>query len=171
MDPQITALIAIAVGIVLCLFGFKIQKFVITLAWFALGFTIAERIGSNFITSANTLLLIEVISGIVLASLGYKLEKLALCIAVAYMSFETVGTYITGFDQMMTFAIQLGISLLLGILSMLFIKPILIVITSIAGASLIKSYLPVFITLEANILLIIAIVFAVAGFIIQLKSN
>lgn len=171
MDPKLTALIAIAVGLILCLFGFKIQKFVITLAWFVLGFTIAEKIGSNFITSSNTLLLIEVISGIVLASLGYKLEKLALCIAVAYMSFETVGTFITGFDQLMTFAIQLGVSILLGILSTLFLKPILIVITSIAGAALIKSYLPVFIALEANVLLIIAAVIAIMGFLIQLKSN
>lgn len=171
MDARITALIFIGVGLVLCLYGFKIQKLVITLAWFGVGYSIAGYVGGNFIEAANILLIVKVVSGLILASMGYKLEKLALCIAVAYLVYTSIGPYITEYEGAMAFAIQLGISLVVGILSTLFIKPILICITSIAGATIVKQYIPTFITLQPNILFIGFIVLAVCGILIQLKSN
>lgn len=171
MDSRITALIFVGIGFILCMYGYKIQKLVITLAWFCIGYTIAGYIGGNFIEAANTLLIIQIVAGLVLASMGYKLEKLALCLAVAYLTYTTIGPYITGFESTMSFAIQIGISLLVGILSILFIKPILICITSIAGATLVKQYVPVFITLQSNILFIGFIVLAVCGILIQLKQK
>lgn len=171
MDANVSALISIIIGLIFCLFGFKVQKFVITLAWFAIGFTIAGKIGSNFIEATNTLLIVKIASGIILASLGYKLEKIALCIAVAYLTYNSIGSYITGFDKTMTFVIHIGVSLLAGIISTFFIKPILICVTSIAGATIIKQNIPAFITLQPNILFIVFVVIAVFGIIIQLKNT
>ena len=170
MDSRIIALIAIIIGIVICLAGFKIQKLVITLAWFALGFYIAGQIGGNFIEASTNLLIIQVVTGLILASLGYKLEKLALAIAVGYLTYSSIGPYITGFEGNMVIAVQIGISILVGILSMLFIKPIVIVVTSVAGATLIKTYLPTFIALQSSVLTLIFIGCVAIGIIAQLKS-
>ena len=171
MDANVSALIAIAIGLALCLFGFKIQKSVIAIAWFGIGFTLADKIGSNFIEAANILLIVKIVAGILLASVGFKLEKLAIAIAVGYLTYTSIGAYITGFEESLKLIIHIGISIGAGILSMLFIKPILICITSIAGATIVKEYLITFITLEPSVLMIGTIVLAVVGIIIQLKTT
>ncbi len=171
MNLDMTALIILGISLVLCFFGFKVQKFVITLAWFALGFTLAGAIGGKFL-DGNTLLIVEIVVGIILGSMGYKLEKLALAIAVAYLTYITIGPYITGYEKGVTLIIHVALSLGAGILATFFIKPILIGVTSIAGATLIKQYLPVVIpSLTTQVTLIIAIVIAVLGLLTQFKSN
>ena len=171
MNLDMTALIILGISLILCFFGFKVQKFVITLAWFALGFTVAGAIGANFL-EGNTLLIVKIVAGIILGSMGFKLEKLALAIAVAYLTYITVGPYIKGFEQGVTLIIHVGVSLGAGILATFFIKPILIGVTSIAGATLINQYLPVVIpALAGQIALIIAIVIAVLGLLTQFKTN
>lgn len=171
MDSRITALIAIIVGTAFCLAGFKIQKLVITLAWFAIGFSISGQICANFIEAANILLIVQIVIGCILGSMGYKLEKLALAIAVGYLTYTSIGPYITGFEENLITVIQVGISILIGILSTLFIKPIVIFVTSIAGATLIKQYIPVFVSLEPTIITIIFIACIVIGILSQLKSS
>ncbi len=171
MDSRITATIAIIIGAALCLSGFKIQKLVITLAWFAIGFSLSGQLCSNFIEADNILLIVQLVVGCILGSLGYKLEKLALAIAVAYLTYTSIGPYIKGFEGNLAIAVQVGISILVGILSTLFIKPIVICVTSVAGASLIKEYIQVFITLEPTILTVIFLACAAIGILSQLKSN
>lgn len=171
MTPEISALIAILIGILMCFAGFKIQKLFISLVWFVIGFSLAKYIGGNFIENSQMLLAVEIIVGIIVGSLGFKLEKLALFIAVSYLVFKTIGPYITGLDKGVALIVQGGISLLVGALSTLFIKPILIIVSSIAGANIIKAYLPTLIGLSSNIILIIVIVIAVLGALVQFKSN
>lgn len=171
MNLDITALIILGISLILCFFGFKVQKLVITLAWFALGFTVAGAIGSNFL-DGSTLLIVEIVVGIILGSLGYKLEKLALAIAVAYLTYISIGPYITGFEEGVRLIIHIGGSLLAGILATFFIKPILIGVTTIAGATLIKQYLPVVLpVVPPQIALIIAIVIAIFGLLTQFKTT
>ncbi len=171
MNFDIETLIILGISLILCFFGFKVQKLVVTLAWFALGFTVAGAIGGNFL-DGNTLLIVEIVVGIILGSLGYKLEKLALAIAVAYLTYISIGPYITGFEEGVRLIIHIGGSLLAGILATFFIKPILIGVTSIAGATLIQRYLPVLIPAIPNqVALIIAIVIAVLGLLTQFKTN
>jgi len=171
MNFDVTSLIILGISLVLCFCGYKVQKFVVTLAWFALGYTVAGMIGDNFVTG-NTLLIIKLVAGIILGSMGFKLEKLALAIAVAYLTYISVGPYITGFEKEVTIIIQVAVSLLAGRLATFFIKPILIGVTAVAGATLIKQHLPVIIpSLGAQVTLIIAIVIAVLGLLTQFKTN
>ena len=171
MNLDVTALIILGISLILCFFGFKVQKLVITLAWFAIGFTLAGLIGTKFL-EGNMLLIVKITAGLILGSMGLKLEKLALAIAVAYITFITVGPYINGFEEGVTLIIKVGVSLGAGILSTLFIKPILIGITTIAGASLINQYLPVVIpSVTGQIALIVTIVIAVLGLLTQFKTN
>lgn len=128
-----------------------------------------KEIGAHFISNNNLLLLLQIISGIVLGSVGFKLEKLAVCIAISYLTYITITPYITGFEKEVMTIMHFGISLLLGILSTLFIKPILVIVSSFAGANIILHYLPLLITLDYNLLLIIAIIIGVMGVLVQFK--
>lgn len=171
MNLDVTSLIILGISLILCFFGFKVQKLVVTLAWFAIGYSLAGIIGGNFLTG-NTLLIVKIVVGVILGSLGFKLEKLALAIAVGYLTYITIGPYITGFEKGVTLIIHVAASLGAGILATFFIKPILIGVTSIAGATLIKQYLPTVIpSLSSQIVLIVSIVIAVLGLLTQFKTN
>ncbi len=173
MDSNLIALIAIVIGIILCFFGFKVQKLVVGIALFGLGWSLAGDIAVRFITDSNVLLIIKIVVGLILASLGYKLEKLALAVSVAYLTYTAIGSYVSslGFDSGITLIIHVCGSLLAGILATFFLKPILIGITSIAGATVIKDYLPTLVKLDATVALIITVVVTVLGLLYQFKSN
>lgn len=171
MNLDTTALITLGISLIMCFLGFKVQKLVITLAWFIIGYKLAGVVGGNFL-DGNTLLITQIVVGIILGSLGYKLEKLALAIAVAYLTYISIGPYITGFEEGIRLIIHIGGSLLAGILATFFIRPILIGITAIAGATLIRENLPIVIpSITSQIALITAIVIAVLGLLTQFKTT
>lgn len=170
-DNDILRIGAILVGIVLCTNGFKIQKLLITIAWFCIGFLLSSLIVPNFIDSNNICLIINFVVGILLGSIGYKLEKLAILIAVAYLVYSSIGPYIKGLDPNIALLIHYGVSLLVGVLATFFIKPIMIITSSLAGSNLIKTYVPTLIAIPGNILTIIVIVIFAAGIIIQFKTS
>lgn len=171
MNLDVLALIILGIGLIFCFFGFKVQKLVITLAWFAIGFSLAGLVAGNFL-EGNILLIVKIVVGVIIGSLGFKLEKLALAIAVAYLTYITIGPYITGFEKGVTLIIHYGVSIGAGILATFFIKPILIGVTAIAGAALIKQQLPIIIpSLSSQVVLIASIVIAVFGLLTQFKTN
>ena len=171
MNLDVTTLVILGISLILCFFGFKVQKLVVILACFALGYSLAGTIGGKFL-DGNTLLIVKIVVGIILGSMGFKLEKLALAVGVAYLTYISIGPYITGYEKSVTLIIHAGLSLGAGILATLFIKPILIGVTAVAGSTIIKQYLPVVIpSLTTNVTLIIAIVFAILGLLTQFKSN
>lgn len=171
MTPEIKALIAILLGLLFCFSGYRVQKFLITVVWFIIGYEIVALVGAEYITNKDTLLIIEIIAGFILASVGYKLEKFALFVTVAYLTYITISPYITFFSKEMNLLVQGVTALLMGGLSIILIKPILIIATSVSGASIFYQYLPVIVNLDAKILLIVAVVIAVLGIIVQFKNN
>lgn len=171
MTPEIKALIAVLLGLLFCFSGYKVQKFLITVVWFVIGFEIVKIVGPRFITNSNTLLIAEIIAGFILASVGFKLEKMALFVTVAYLTYITVSPYITGFEKEVNLIVQGVVSLVAGGLSILFIKPILILATSISGAGVIYQALPAIVKLDGQLLLIVVVIVAVLGIIVQFKSN
>ncbi len=173
MPEQVMSLIILIMGILLCFFGFKIQKMLIMVAWFLIGYNLVGYANGYFhlITDSTVLIIVSIVVGILLAGAGFKLEKIALFIAVAYLTFTSIKAYIPIEDPRIALLVQGALSLVAGALSTLFIKHILIGVSSFAGGALIKQYLPVFITIPANILLILVIVIAVAGVLVQLKTS
>ncbi len=170
-DNNILAIGAVLIGLALCTSGFKIQKLIITLAWFAIGYVLAGYIVPYFDLSSNINTIIQIVAGIILGSLGFKLEKLALLIAVAYLVYGSLSLYIKELDPNMVIVVKLVISVLVGTLATFFIKPIMIIVTSLAGSSIIKAYLPVFLTIPSNVLSIVILVIFVGGAIIQFKTS
>lgn len=171
MSEEVMSLIILIAGILLCFCGFKIQKVLIMVVWFLIGYNLAQYVCVNFIDNGTLLIVISIVVGLLLAGVGYKLEKLALFIAVSYLVFKSIGSYIHIEDTRLAFMIHGAIALICGALSTLFIKVILIGVSSFAGAALIKEYLPLFITMQASILNIVVLVILVIGVIVQIKTS
>ena len=88
MPEQVMSLIFLIVGILLCFFGFKIQKMLITVAWFLIGYNLVGYANGYFhlIADDTILIIVSIVVGLLLSGVGYKIEKLALFIAVAYLT-------------------------------------------------------------------------------------
>lgn len=169
---ETTAIAAIIIGLVLSFFGFKIQKLVIIFAWFVLGFNLGNELLPHVLSDKTIITVISLVIGLLLGSLGYKLEKLALFIAVTYLVFKSVGSYLPSVsDPNLALLIKAGVSLIAGALSVMLIKPILIGVTSIAGVTIIKDYISVFVSLSASTLNIGALILIIIGILYQLKTT
>lgn len=171
MDPRITAVIYLIAGLLLILSGFKIQKLVLTITWFFIGYNLAHKIGANFIGADNILLLVSVVAGFILASIGFSLEKAAIAITVAYITYKVVGPYLTGMDKNVLLITRVGLSLIVGILSLLFVRPILIITTTILGSELITVGAKTLITMSNPVPIIIFIVALLIGLSVQFKQS
>ena len=161
----------IVAGILLALFGYKIQKIVLTLASFALGFTLSNAIMPNIINDNTIVLVFNIVIGILISGIGLKLEKFAIGSAVAYIAYLSLDTYANILPFDLTPIIQAAISLAVGITAMLLIRPILIITTSIGGVSILLSGLSNYIEIPNNIYLIILIVAIALCALVQFKTN
>lgn len=161
----------IVVGLLLALFGYKIQKITLSLVCFLLGYSLANLVTPNFITDNTIIIVINIIVGILVSGLGIKLEKLAIGASVAYLVYISLSSYtgILPFD--MTPAIQAAIALAGGIAAMLLIKPVLIIVTSIGGVSILLNGLATYITIPSNLYLIVLLVVILLCALIQFKTN
>ena len=83
----------------------------------------------------------------------------------------SIGNYITGVDPNVKLMIQAGIALIVGALATMFIKHIIIIVSGIAGASLVQQYLPALFNIPIGILTIITLIIGVAGIFYQFKTN
>ena len=168
---EVTPIILCLVGIVLCLCGYKIQKVVITLTWFLIGFNLSVLILPNVITDDTTALISSLIIGVICGALGFKLEKLALFITVAYLTYLFLKRILVFDEYYMNLLIRGGISLLLGAVSVLLIRPILIIASTLGGVSLIYENLPSLITIDNNVAIIICIIIIIISLIYQFKTT
>ena len=171
MNFDLTAIIFILIGIVLSFYGYKAQKFLVIVACFFFGFTLAGEVLTTYIADEKVLLLVKALIGLVLSLVGLKIEKLAIFLGVSYLVYMSIGAYITGMDPTIKLMIQAGIALIVGALSTMFIKHIIIIVSGIAGAALVQQYVPVIYNVPIGILTIITVVIAVAGILYQFKTN
>lgn len=171
MDLIVTPLVAIIIGIVLCFFGYKVQKALIVLGWFLIGYQIAKGVCVNFIDAEQVLVIVSAIIGLLFSLLGLRLEKLAIFIAIAYFAYGAVIPYITYFEPIVNILIAVLVGIVVGLIALKLIKPIIILVTAAYGATLIKTYLPKLVTLPAIVLTIGFFVLLVAGIVTQAKTN
>lgn len=173
MNIELETIVSLVLGILFLFFGYRVQKVIISIVWFIIGYELSNLIAPHFFTDPTTLIIVGIVVGLVLVVIGFKLEKLALFIAVAYLVYKTLTPYISllHLNNDITFLIQIGISLVVGALSVAYIKHILIIITSLAGANLINKTIPTLITLNSTILFIIFLVLAALGILFQFKNN
>lgn len=133
-------ILSLLLGIFICLFGYRLKKAVFFIAWFLVGFAITTNIMPVINTNLPDIAasdfwqnLLPVAGGLLMSLMGFSIEKA--CVALLCL-FTVVSFAITkyGFGlEIIAVAAVIGI-LLAGFATML-MKPAVIVVTSIIGAS------------------------------------
>lgn len=171
MLSSIHPAILIIAGILTALFGYKIQKTVLTIACFCIGFSLTNYLLPNIISDEVVIIVISIVVGLLFSGLGVKIEKLAVGLTVGYLIFASIGSYANYLPFELTLTTKLISALVCGLVGMLMIKPILMIATSIAGASILLIGATSYITIPSTIYIIILVSIIVVSIFVQYKTN
>lgn len=161
----------IVIGSLMAIFGYKIQKLVRTITCFSIGFTLANLVTPMLLDNNLIIIIINIVVGIIISSLSIKLEKFAIGVTVAYLVYITLNSYANVIPYELTMLYQIVISLIVGIIAMILIKPLLILTTSICGGGILFIGVANYIDVPNNLNSIILLILIILCAIIQFKTN
>jgi hypothetical protein len=125
----------------------------------------------NFISDQVVSTVISIVVGLLVSGLGVKIEKLAVGLTVGYLVYASIGSYANYLPFELTQISKLVTALVCGLIGMLMIKPILIIATSIAGASILLLGAASYITIPSSIYLIVLVSAIVISIFVQYKTT
>ena len=172
----IKVVIMFLIGLIFIFEGYNLERIVITIIWFLLGFGIARDILELFNYSTGIVpLVIETIVGLCFASVGYKIERLALFIAIGYAVFIAIPSYLTISNQVVFFVVRIFLAIFIALLAHRFRVLLYALIVSLLGATIIKqAILILFPNITGGLMTaanIFVIVLVVIGLISQLEEH
>lgn len=164
---------SIAMALVLCFFGYRLQR-----AWFtALVFGISALLG--FVISAQFLsdrlwlcLLIGLGCGVLISLFAYRLYQAAAFVVAFSSVFSAVGAVLVGANPTVSLIVAIVLGLMAGILAAKFQYKAVIIVTSVfngwKAAMLLRQCIP---TMDAMLALTLAAVLMSAGMIFQFAAS
>lgn len=155
-------------GIILCLFGFKLQKVLICLSWAAIGFLLGKAAFGTFAGETGALIAGLVVA-ILLGFIGFKLYKVGIFVLCFILSFMII--YNLFDNEVIRMIAALAGGGLIGFVALQFIKPALIIMTSFSAGSTIAEASLNYFHISTVIYWIILIIVAVIGIYFQFKTT
>ena len=167
---QFESLIAIAAGIFLCLFGYRLKKVAFIVIWFIIGFYLMSLLAPQITSDTTWQLIMQVAAGILLGMLGFSIEKFCI-FAVATFSVSTAIIETFQLAEILPIALAIGAGVVVGCIAIAFIKPVSIITTSLSGAKLIAKYTTLQLSLPHEpYFLGILVVALIIGIVFQFKN-
>lgn len=164
-------LIEIIPGSISCFFGLKLQKIVLTIAWFVIGF-----FGLAFFLEYSSInetlqIILELATGIILGIFSLKIQKAAWFILLFVIGFLLI--FLTTSDAWYFLVLASIVGLIFGIIAVYLYEPMIIVSTSLVGSySIVVSITNMFTqNMAVSIISIIAfIILTLAGLYVQFSN-
>ena len=133
------ALIAIALGVFLCLFGYKLKRVAFVIIWFVIGYYLMSLVAPKIVADPTWQQILPIAAGVVLGVLGFSIEKLCIFAVAAYaVSTTLIDTFLITDPLYIALAIAAGV--IVGVIAVKLIKPVGIITTAFSGAKLIAKY-------------------------------
>lgn len=163
-------IIAIIIGVFLCLFGYRIKKVAFIIIWFLIGYLLASYAIAQIEIDQLWRQLIPIVAGTLLGVLGFSIEKLCI-FAVATFGVSTTIIDTFQLSEPLPIILAIAVGVVVGIIATRFIKPLGIITTSLSGAKLIAKYTVIQFSLAHNpyFFIIICVAFAI-GTIYQFNN-
>ena len=163
------------IGLILIFDGYKVEKVLITLLWFILGYRVATSVLGYFGLQNNLLLIIVgVIVGLCTGAVGWKLDKYAFLIAVGYAIFEIIPNYFVIDNWLIFFVVKLVIAIVVALIALKFRYIIYAIVASLIGATLMKRAVfllfPTLPTVLITLVNIMVVILVFIGLLSQLEE-
>ena len=161
--------IPLIIAVFTCFFGYKLNKIVITIAAFASGYALGSWLAGTLGVSEDITFFISMIAGIIGGFGGFRFYLIGIFCLCFFSVFTWVQTIIP--EEGLKWIIAIIGGLLAGFVAMKFVKPVMIISTSISGGTIIATTLFDLLKLPTDYLLIAEIIIIILGIIFQFNSN
>ena len=163
-------IITIAIALITCFFGYKLNKALIAVMGLIIGFNLGLAYLPKIITDQTIVYILSAIIAIFSGFISYNLYLVGvflLCAIAAYILCENLGLA----SNVQTLVGMIA-GLIAGILGVKFTRPIMIVSTSLGGASILIDNLFNILNFQNNALsFALTIVIAIMGMLYQFKQK
>lgn len=129
----ITFLIPLVIAFFTCFYGYKMNRILIALASFVLGFSLGYSLANLLIGSHEVCLCIGALIGIMAGFTGFKLYLLGIFLLCFLSVLGIAKIYIE--NTVLMWAVGIIGGTILGLLGTKFVRPVMILTTSISGAT------------------------------------
>lgn len=169
IQHNMTAMIvAIVIGLIVCFFGLKLIRVLAAVAGALAGAMIGLTAGIVFGLETMVILIVAAVLAVILACLSAILYRVG---AFVWMLMLGTGAALMTFtsESPLTALICLGVGLVFAIITTIFLDPIIIIISAIAGGFIAGISAAEMAGLDRNILLtvLISLILAIVGLIVQ----
>ena len=131
MDSIPIELVALGIGVFLCLFGYRLKKIAMTVIWFVIGFFLVSLFVDKIIDDQIWQLILCGVGGLVLSMFGLTIEKFAIFVTVgATFALTILQSFGPPTDWVLP-AISIAIGVTAGAFATWLMKPMLILATAL----------------------------------------
>lgn len=157
-------IISIIISFTTILFGYKLNKFLIAILGFIIGFNIINDIIAPMALNETLTLIIPILGALSIALISFKLYLAGVFILCFLATYYLCNIYLP-LENLKIISVILGI--ILGIIGIKFTRPMIIIFTSISGSSLLVDAL----NIDSYISILIIIILSVFGIYFQFKNT
>lgn len=167
---DIINVITLVIALVTCFFGYKLNKIIIAIFGLIIGFNLGVTYLPNLLEGQTVIYIISAILALIVGLLSYKLYLVGvflLCALAAFILCENLNL-----SENIQMIVSIAAGFIAGILGVKFTRPLMIISTSLAGASTFTECALILFKMQSNTLsLIIFIVIALLGMSYQFKQK
>lgn len=167
---DIAMIVSLICGLLVCLFGYKLNKILITIICAIFGYYLVTTFGSQIFNDETFKIIVSLIVALVFGYFGFKLYLVGVFLTCFFLVNAICYNFIT--DEMLEVVVGLLAGLVIGIIAVKFTRPIMIISTSFSGSFMAADNLFNLLnfTMPA-ILLITSIILAIIGIAFQFKNT
>ena len=136
--------IGLLVALVWCFFGFKAQKTIVSVISFIVGLVLGRGRVNVLGLTDSMIWVLPILCGVILCLLGYFIYKVGVFISAFVLGATVTWHLIAAYSQLDTaasFFIALIVGILLAVLCIIFMRPLIILVSSITGGLAFSSLL------------------------------
>ena len=167
---DIVNIITLIAAVITCFFGYRLNKTLIAVMGLIIGFNLGLTYLPNIITDQTIIYVVSIVMAILVGLISYNLYLVGvflLCAIAIYILCENLSL-----DSNVKTLVGMIAGLIAGILGIKFTRPLMIISTSLGGASLLTNTAFALLNFQNTALsFIIIIVIAILGMLYQFKQS
>ena len=167
---NIVNIVAVLIGLMSCFFGYKLNKTLIAIMGLIIGFNLGIVVLPNFITDQTIIYIVSAIIALLFGFISYNLYLVGIFLLCAITVYSLCNNL--GLESNIQTIISVISGIIAGILGVKFTRPLIIISTSLAGATTIIENVFSLLNIQNNIFeLLLFLIIAILGITYQFKQK
>ena len=171
METQtIILIVSLIIGILSCFMGYRLHRIVVMVIGFYFGYKIGDIFLPQVMSDASLIPIISVIIGIFVGYMAFSMYLLGIFVLCFMVAYTICGSFIE--LEMLKIIIGAVAGVIVGIIGVNYVRPIMIILTSLIGGFLISGSGLDLLNIDNTVIyILIGLVLAILGALAQFRNK